>query len=182
MPYLRRTAETHPPGYKGQYSAVELKNGIIEFLMGEKAKGRTQHATKDIILGLKNLYNIEFDFHSVEYVMRNMMVSEGSKVVGTTEIEYVMKKCEDGKTRKFVAAHEHIKPQYPPGLYEPGYFDSGDTKAKEIAKSEAHKPDIPPNLTEDQLYKLYQNLSMAFAFGATYNPHTFPEFKKSSGY
>ena len=56
------------------------------------------------------------------------------------------------------------------------------TAAKEIAKSEAHKPDIPPNLTEDQLYKLYQKLSMAFAFGDTYNPHTFPEFKKSSGY
>ena len=49
-------------------------------------------------------------------------------------------------------------------------------------KSEALKPDIPPNLTEDQLYKLYQKLSMVFAFGAPYNPGTFPEFKQSSGY
>lgn len=187
MSYLQPTPESHPPGYDGMYSAVDLKKGIIEFILKDSEDyGHRLHATKDIIVGLKKLYNIEFDFHSVEYVMRNMMHSEGTKQVGTTTVDSVVKKCEDGKTREFVAAHEQIKPQYPHGLYEPGYFDPRATKAKEIAKSEAHivtgPSDIPPNLTEYQLYKLYIKLNNVFAFGATYNPGTFTEFKKNSGY
>ena len=155
MSYLVRTPESHPPGYDGMYSAVELKKGIIQFLIADKkATGRTQHATKDIILGLKNLFGIEFDLHSVEYVMKHMMTSEGSKRVGTDIVDAVIKKCSDGTNREFVAE----------------------------AKSEAHKPEIPKNLTEDELYKLYQKLSMDFALGANYNPRTFPEFKESSGY
>ena len=183
MSYLQRTAESHPEGYNGIYSAVELKKGIIEFLIADReATGRTQHVTKDIILGLKNLFGIEFDLHSVEYVMKHMMTSEGSKQVGTDIVDAVIKKCSDGTNREFVAAYEHIKPQYPPGLYEPGTFDCRATAAKEIAKSEAHKPKIPKKLTEDELYKLYQKLNMSFAFRSTYNPRTFPQFKESSGY
>ena len=183
MPYEQRTAESHPPGYNGLYSAQELKKGIHSFIIKEREEtGRTQHSTKDIITGLKNLYNIEFDFHSVEYVMRNMMGSEGSKEVGTETINSVKKKCEDGLTRVFVATHEHNKSQYPHGLDEPGYSDSRSSEANEIPKSEANKPDIPTNLTEDQLNEQYKKLSMEFAMGSTYNPGTFPEFKNSLGY
>ena len=93
MAYLQKSAESHPPGYNGLYSAVELKKGIIQFILNDrKENGHRLHATKDIILGLKNLYNIEFDIHSVEYVMKNMMTSEGSKQVGTEIVDAVVKK------------------------------------------------------------------------------------------
>ena len=57
---------------------------------------------KDIIFGLKQLFGIEFDLHSVEYVMKHMMTSEGSKQVGTETIDAVIKKCSDGTNREFV--------------------------------------------------------------------------------
>ena len=183
MSRLVRTPESHPPGYDGMYSAVELKKGIIQFILKDREQnGVRLLSTPDIILGLKNLFKIEFDHHSVEYVMKNMLSKEGAKQVGTKEVDLVKKKCQDGTNREFVAPYEHIKPQYPPGLYEAGYFDSRATETKEIAKSEAAKPNIPQNLTEDQLQELYRKLSMAFAMGANYNPGTFPEFKKNSGY
>ena len=103
MAYLQRSPESHPPGYNGLYSAVELKKGIIKFLISDKkATDRTQHTTTDIILGLKKLFGIEFDLHSVEYVMRNMMTNEGSKQVGTETIDSVVKKCSDGTNRQFI--------------------------------------------------------------------------------
>ena len=183
MSYLQRDEISHPEGYNGLYSAEELKKGIIQFILKDREEnGVRLLSTPDIILGLKNLFKIEFDHHSVEYVMKNMLSKEGAKQVGTKEVDLVKKKCEDQIDRDFVAPYEHIKPQYPPGYYEPGTFDYRATEAKEIAKSEFHKPDIPKNLTEDELYKLYKKLSMAFAMGANYNPDTFPEFKKNSGY
>ena len=82
MSYLQPTEKTHPPGYNGMYSAVELKKGIIQFILKDReVYGHRLHATNDIILGLKNLFNIEFDFHSVEYVMRNMMTTEGLSLI-----------------------------------------------------------------------------------------------------
>lgn len=169
--YLR-TPESHPPGYNGMYSAVELKKGIIQFLISDRKKtGRTQHATKDIIFGLKQLFGIEFDLHSVEYVMKHMMTSEGSKLVGNETIDAVTKKCSDGKIREFVKNMDTE-------LVTPATCHS----KKEKEKSESDKPNIPKNLTEDELYKLYRKLSMSFACGATYNPRTFKEFKQSSGY
>lgn len=164
--YLR-TPESHPPGYNGMYSAVELKKGIIQFLISDRKKtGRTQHATKDIIFGLKQLFGIEFDLHSVEYVMKHMMTSEGSKLVGNETIDAVIKKCSDGKIREFVKNMDTE-------LVTPVTCQE---------KSESDKPNIPKNLTEDELYKLYKKLNTAFALGANYNPRTFAEFKKSSGY
>ena len=105
MPYLIPNQESHPPGYNGLYSAVELKKGIINFISIDREKnGNRLLATADIILGLKTMYNIEFDFHSVEYVMRNMMTSEGSKQVGTEPLSSVVKKCEDGIEREFACS------------------------------------------------------------------------------
>lgn len=153
MAYQLRTPQSHPDGYNGLYSAQELKKGIIQFILKDRQEnGVRLLSTPDIILGLKNLYNIEFDHDSVEYVMKNMLSKEGAKQVSTTQVDIVKKKCEDGENRNFVAAYEHIK------------------------------PNIPQNLTEEQLNKLYSKLSLAFAMGATYNPGTFPEFKKNSGY
>ena len=152
MAYQPRTPESHPPGYNGLYSAQELKKGIIQFILKDREQnGVRLLSTPDIILGLKKLFKIEFDHHSVEYVMKNILSKEGAKQVGTKEVDLVKKKCQDGKNREFVAP-------------------------------EAAKPNIPQNLTEDQLQKLYRKLSMAFAMGANYNPGTFPEFKKNSGY
>jgi len=152
MSYLQPNEESHPPGYNGLYSAQELKKGIIQFITLDREKnGSRLLSTPDIILGLKNLFKIEFDHHSVEYVMKNMLSKEGAKQVGTKEVDLVKKKCQDGRNREFVA-------------------------------SEAAKPNIPQNLTEDQLQKLYRKLSMAFAMGSNYNPGTFAEFKKNSGY
>jgi len=181
MSYLLRTAETHPEGYHGMYAAPELKKGIIEFLIKDKAEtGRTQHATKDIILGLKNLFGIEFDLHSVEYVMRNMMTS---KQVGTEPVDSVVKKCEDGRKREFVCSPPRV-----PGpararhsILKCNCVECWETRNRQ--KSEAAKPNIPKNLTEDELYKLFQDLTNKFAWSqSTYNPRTFPEFKESSGY
>ena len=184
MSYLLRTAESHPEGYHGMYAAPELKKGIIQFLNADQeATGRTQHATRDIILGLKTLFGIEFDLHSVEYVMRHMMTSEGSKQVGTEPISSVVKKCEDGRKREFVCS--------PPPVPRPARARHSILKCSCVEcwetrnrqKSEAAKPNIPKNLTEDELYKLFQDLTNKYAWaGATYNPRTFPEFKESSGY
>tara|TARA_B100001094_G_scaffold313605_1_gene351559 strand:- start:1341 stop:1781 length:441 start_codon:yes stop_codon:yes gene_type:complete len=104
---MERTPESHPPGYNGLYSAVELKNGIINFILKDREQnGDRLLATEDIVFGLKTMYNIEFDFHSVEYVMKNMLSKEGSKQVGTTTSNSVIKKCEDGIHRTFVT-HRH---------------------------------------------------------------------------
>jgi len=177
MSYLQRTAESHPPGYNGLYSALELKKGIIQFLNADQeATGRTQHTTREIIIGLKTLFGIEFDFHSVEYVMRNMMTSEGSKQVGTETISCVVKKCSDGTNREFVCS----PPRPSDAISKCNCPTCQAERGKK--KSEATKPNIPQGLTEDELYKLYKKLSMAFAFGATYNPLTFDYFKESSGY
>ena len=184
MSYLVRTPETHPPGYEGMYAAPELKKGIIQFLNADQeATGRTQHATKDIISGLKTLFGIEFDLHSVEYVMRNMMTSEGSKQVGTAPVDSVVKKCEDGIDREFACS-----PPRPPrpararhSILKCSCVECWETRNRQ--KSEAAKPNIPKNLTEDELYKLFQDLTNKYAWaGSTYNPRTFPEFKESSGY
>ena len=184
MSYLLRTAESHPEGYHGMYAAPELKKGIIQFLIkDQKETGRTQHATKDIILGLKNLFGIEFDLHSVEYVMKHMMTSEGSKQVGTDNVDSVIKKCSDGINREFV-----LSPPPPPrpararhSILKCNCVECWETRNRQ--KSEAAKPNIPKNLTEDELYKLFQDLTNKYAWaGSTYNPRTFPEFKESSGY
>ena len=183
MSYLLRTAESHPNGYHGMYPAPELKKGIIQFLIADKKNGRTQHATKDIILGLKTLFGIEFDLHSVEYVMRNMMTSEGCKQVGTDIVDAVIKKCEDGVDRQFACS----PPRPPPpararhSILKCSCTECWETRNRQ--KSEAAKPNIPKNLTEDELYKLFQDLTNKYAWaGSTYNPRTFPEFKESSGY
>ena len=178
MAYLQRTAESHPEGYHGMYAAPELKKGIIQFLNADQeATGRTQHATKDIISGLKTLFGIEFDFHSVEYVMKNMIT--GTKQVGTETINCVVKKCSDGRNREFVCS-----PPRPARARDAILKCNCPTCQAERGrkKSEAAKPNIPRGLTEDELYKLYKKLSGAFAFGATYNPLTFEHFKESSGY
>ncbi len=163
MAYQICTKESHPPGYNGLYSAVELKKGIINFISIDREKnGNRLLATADIILGLKTMYNIEFDFHSVEYVMRNMLSKEGSKEVGTTTVNSVVKKCEDGIHRTFVT-HEC----------------NNKTDIKEIS-TESH---IPSKLTEDELCELYKKSNNEFALGITNKyPGTFPEFKKNLGY
>ena len=163
MSYLQPTQESHPDGYNGLYSAVELKKGIINFIsIDRQQNGHRLLATADIILGLKTMYNIEFDFHSVEYVMRNMLSKEGSKEVGTTTVNSVVKKCEDGIHRTFVTHERNNK-----------------TDTKEIST----ESDIPCNLTEDELRLQYRKLNNAFILGKTNKcPGTFPEFKKNLGY
>ena len=112
--------------------------------------------------------------------MRNMMTSEGSKQVGTAPVVSVVKKCSDGINREFVCS-----PPRPArardAILKCNCVECWERRNRE--KSEAAKPKIPKNLTEDELYKLFQDLTNQFAWSqSTYNPRTFPEFKESSGY
>ena len=86
--------------------------------------------------------------------MKHMMTSEGSKQVGTETIDAVIKKCSDGTNREFVKN------------MDTELSNTRNLSPKKRRKSESDKPNIPKNLTEDELYKLYRKLSMSLHNGA----------------
>ena len=108
------------------------------------------------------------------------MTSDGSRQVGTDTIYSTVKKCSDGTDREFVCS-----PPRPArarhSILKCNCTECWETRNRQ--KSEAAKPNIPKNLTEDELYKLFQDLTNKYAWaGSTYNPRTFAKFKESSGY